>query len=226
MRLNFFCAFIVSIAIFVPFAACAQDKARPEAVERLLSESLVEPMVRLMPADMRVRELKGRFPLKEAQRVDRALMDFIVRHRDAFGLSEPGAELLVSRVETAEGASRVVFQQLYKGIPIWGRKLVMDVNADGELVVAVSRVGRVKDIRTGPAVSGEEAVRTVEAEWVKSRKGDLPPCARELVIYRGALAYNVKVPEDEAVYNFFVDALDGRLVNVEKAEKEKSGACH
>lgn len=219
---------VLAVGVLLPLSSMGAEQLddMPDPVKDLLAESLVEPKARLTSTEVLVRELMGRFPLGKARSIDEALLVFLERHHEAFGLSEPRSELTVSKSEKEGDMSRVVFQQIYKGIPVWGRTLIMDINGQGELTVAVSRIGPVSGMKTEPAISGLDAVRTARDQWNKSRSEEFPPCAKELVIYQGALAYNVRVPESGYVFDFFVDAQDGRLVDIKRKEKDASGGCH
>lgn len=218
---------VLALAALMPLPAHADGESGPEdALERLLSESTVRPKVRLVGRQPRVRELIGRFPLEKNGRPDEALLSFLERHRAAFGLSEPRAELVASRTQARDGLSRVTFQQTAGGIPVWGRTLEMDVSPDGELVLAVSRVGPVKAVNTEPSITRMTAYNAVKAEWKKHRDVDMPPAGLELVIYNGRLGYDVKVLEGDDVWYFIVDAADGKIVHAQKAANDGAGGCH
>ncbi len=217
-------------ALLLPLPLAAEDAApdvagTAEALERILSASLVEPKVRLADKGTKVRELIGRFPLDRADGLDASLLDFLARHRRAFGLNDPHAELITVRTEKQDRVDRVTFQQTTEGYPIWGATIEMESDS-GVLTLVVNRTLTAVPSGRRPAIKRREAVDAASREWKRQRDAEMPPCASELIVYKGRLVYDVKVPDEGKVYHIMVGASDSKIAGIEKVARDKSGSCH
>ena len=139
--------------------------------------------------------------------------------------------LLLSASRDELSFDHVRFQQVYKGIPVWGRDLYVHFNAQGSAYLMngayePTPVG----VETIPAVSQEQALQNV-VEDLKSL-GRYQPLSREasaflgiegpteeLVIYTMSqgtfrLAYEVSIhPNLVEWYSYIIDAADGQTLN-------------
>ncbi|HSL65836.1 MAG TPA: M4 family metallopeptidase, partial [Gaiellaceae bacterium] len=162
---------------------------------------------------------------------------FVAEFGSILGL-QAGSEL--RRVGTAidgQGSTHVTFQQVYKGLPVFGASVKAHVDAQGDLTAVNGIVVPVGDLATAPELSsGEAAARAIElvaSEPLRREDGGLPAfgtagdlraVSTELLVYRTGLirgvsgidqlAYRVEVTNGGDVREVvFVHALVGKVVN-------------
>jgi len=206
----------------------AEGYASPQveaAVKSMLAESTTKGKVRMSAGGRWVRELMGKFTLPEADDLPDAAVAFIAKHKSAFGFSDPDRELSFTGRESLAYSTILYYQYLYKRVPVWGATVDVQVDKDGKLVLAVNRMGVIGDMDVKPAIDRDAAIKTVKAEYKKSRITEMPEAGAELVVYKGTLAYHVKFAEGSTVFGFFVDAHAGSLLNAFRKDMDEMGSC-
>ena len=208
-------AFVVVLVLFTAAVTSAAQihtvpKLDQRVVDKLLDESLGDREVRINPGETRVSELKGRFPIDKDKPVPEAILDFIGRHRAAFGLKNPQAELRA--LQKDEDSGHIIFEQVYNGVPVWGKQLGVTV-VNGEIVHINGDNAPTPGIDTKPLITAEQAVGKVRDEKSGGRNEIVDGEAR-LVVYisrkgRYYLAYHVHGQR----LNYFVDATNGKILS-------------
>jgi len=198
------------------------------AIDMLLDESLDDAEV---AAEDTISELKGRFKLDKSKPEEEAAIDFIDRHRNAFGLKNPRGELRVLRKEEIKNHTKTknrthtLFEQVFNGVPIWNKRLGVTVY-EGDITDIGGDYSLTPDINTNPLLTPTEAIEKAiadlneEAGGKADINGGFKPTA-ELIIYPTAktfkLAYLVKISTSKpyGAWNYYVDAKDGSIINSE-----------
>ncbi len=156
---------------------------------------------------------------------------FLAEYGALFGVSDQGQLVRTESAEDQYGASHVSYEQVYKGIPVFGAQIRAHVDKDGNLT-AVNGVG-VPDIdidtngKLSASAAAERAIAAVVADppgGATLAAGDLRAASNELNVYRtglvrGAegtsqLVYKVEVTNGSSVRDVvFVHANAGKIVN-------------
>lgn len=204
--------FVVAFVLFTAAVASAAQihtvpKLDQRVIDKLLGESLGDREVRINPGGTRVTELKGRFPIDKEKPVPEAVLDFIGRHRDAFGLKDPETELKTPQMLN----DYFIFEQVYNGVPVWGKHLGALV-VNGEIVLMKGENAPTPGIGTKPVLTAEQAAGKVKDEKSGGRN-EVVKGETNLVIYiskkgRYYLAYLVHGQR----LNYFVDAMNGKIL--------------
>lgn len=114
-----------------------------------------------------------------------AVLAALVPYARRFGLREPATELRLVRAETdALGQQHVRYEQVYGGVPVWGRELTAHV-AGGRLVVVNGATAALPaGLETRPALSPDDARRAADADH--RADGRLRPLSPEMAALLGA----------------------------------------
>ncbi len=197
------------------------------AIETLMDDSLVPAEVTMSRSGKIAGEVRGKFSIDTSKPLEEACLDFIDRHRDAFGLKDPKSELKLSRKDIdTSGRIHLLFQQMYNGIPI--ENSGVGVNLDNGKNIYLIYGGKVTpNIDTTPLLTADEAIKIATDRLNKAAGGTahlntkiFKPRA-ELVIYPLSessfeLAYYVKVSASKPLGDWFYyfDAKDGHLITM------------
>ena len=169
---------------------------------------------------------------KQAQTMPQAALAVLKSQATLLKLKNPAEELsLVSSTHDEISFDHVRFQQVYQGIPVWGRDLYVHFNAQG-LVYLINGTYEPTPVgvETTPAVTSTEALQNVVSD-LKSL-GRYQPLTKEassflgiegpseeLVIYTTSqgtyrLAYEVSIhPNLVEWYSYIVDAENSQVLN-------------
>jgi Zn-dependent metalloprotease len=211
---------LVAVSAFAAQAEQGGDKDKPKriihgkpadrhAIEMLLDESDGDAEV---AAGKTISELKGRFKLDKSKPVEEAAVDFIDRHRNAFGLKNPKDELkLIKKVTTQKGMTYVHLQQTYNGVPVWQKIVTVHLDKDEDIDRISSGNDPTPDIDTTPLVSADEALYIAKGNLKMPVEEKRFPSEVNLVIYENKLAYHVLLLVNE----YFIDAKDGHIIATE-----------
>ncbi|MBI5191373.1 MAG: PepSY domain-containing protein [Nitrospirae bacterium] len=173
------------------------------AVEALLDESVGDAEVKIGRG--KVKELKGKFRIDKNKPVEEAALDFIDRHRNAFGLKDPKRELKQSGTKAEYGAH---YQQEYNGVPIWLHSMSVYLDKDHDVREVIANTVPTPDIDTTPLITAEEAIDFAKAELKIPPAAKVWPTSAELNIYEDKLAYQVIIGE----WRYFIDAKNGNIL--------------
>ena len=185
------------------------------AIKALMEESIEGGEVY---AEDTIGELRGRFPLDKSKSVDEAALDFIDRHKEAFGLKNPKWELKLTRKDVDErGNIHLRYQQTYNGVPIWGEEFLAHVNKECEVYLMQPNEKTTPNLDTTPEITAEQAV-----EIAKNSMGLTAHAFRrsksELIIYPYGirstlmLSYEIQMSVDRKSWQFMVDAKTGAIL--------------
>jgi len=198
----------------------ARDPASDAGLEKLASDSLSPLLVRRDPGGPRF-FLSGRVPFVRFSRAATAAArseDFWKTYGAAFGIAEPENELeLRSSTTDRLGMTHLRYDQRYRGLPVFGRQLVLHLDASA--IVAVNgEFSPGITVRATPGLSAEEALEAAVAGLSRraSRPGRTTP---ELLVFvdaseRPHLAWLATVVTERpfGFWRVFVDAETGGVL--------------
>ena len=197
------------------------------AVDALMAESLEVGGVEMGNNGKTIRNLAGRFRIDKSKPVEEAALDFIDRHREAFGFNNPKVELrLDKKMEHKEGDAHVYFQQTYHGVPIWQKIVNIHVANSRDIDRISSGTVPTPDIDTTPAITADQAIIIVKNDMNIAAGGQavfsrIAPPKVQLVIYaignKLILAYQVRLSASRpsGAWYYHVDAKTGHIISKE-----------
>jgi Zn-dependent metalloprotease len=230
MRNNRLLATLLAVAaVAAPCSAAAAPPERAEAV-RSLTAAAVGPVTldRVAGTVRHAGFAPGAVATDGATPTEKAEL-FLLRHGASLGIDAPALEL-VEREERRDGLgrTRLVFDQVHRGVPVFGGRLSLHFNDGGELIaVAAGIVPDVAVDEVSPRLSAESAGRLGRA-MVGKRHGLDPNAlavgATELVIFNDGviwgrpglahLCWRLEVGDGATVAeHLFIDAATGALRN-------------
>ena len=230
MRLNLKTALTLALMAISTAAHAAAPPAsrRAAAIDELAALAIAD--VALNPVTRSVRHV--RFSpgviVSDGETVAEKAELFLLRHGDAFGIDAPALELEPLQERTDRlGHRHLFFDQVYRGIPVFGGRMGLHFDDSGELIAASATV--VPDIGVGrvtPEVSADlirSRMRQLVAKQHDMHPDDLMAPVADLVIFHDGLiwgrageshlAWKIEVTDDGGIREIlFVDAHDGRVL--------------
>ncbi|MBI5696562.1 MAG: hypothetical protein HZC51_12670, partial [Nitrospirae bacterium] len=154
---------------------------------------------------------EGKFKIDKNKPVEEAALDFIDRHRNAFGLQYAKKEFKLSEKKhrSSYGDAFIHYQQIYNDIPIWGKVLTVHQNKDQDIDLIISGNIPTPNIDTTPLITAEEAIGYAKADQNIPADVTPWPANAELMIYENLLAYMVEIDE----WRYFIDAEKGSVIS-------------
>lgn len=145
---------------------------------------------------------------------------FLTNNKNLLKLSDPASELTLKREQIDElGKKHFRYQQTFKGVPVWGKELMVHLNDDDSVYLAHgNHEPTLAGINTVPTITKEEAVRLTKAHMGINNDGIEPPQS-ELVVYpseKGAMTLSYKVdimPRLDQRWIYFIDAKSGEVLH-------------
>jgi MYXO-CTERM domain-containing protein len=152
---------------------------------------------------------------------------FLAEHRAIFGLRDPASELRLWKSDVDKLAmTHARFQQVVRGVPVYGAELTVHYDAVGRITSIDSTYVRdLFDIDVNPTLSGDAARAIVKADVLAIHKGatdaNIDPSAGDLVVHAietktPALAYRITTRavfgDEPAVWVTTVDAKTGAIL--------------
>ncbi len=163
----------------------------------------------------------GRSPAEKAEL-------FLLRHGKAFGIDSPGIQLEQIRERTDRlGHVHLIFDQVHRGVPVFGARMGLHYNESGDLITANGTVlPEIGVDRVSPDLTAEQVrdrARMTVAKQQLINPTTLTVPVAELVIFNDGviwgragttrLAWRLEVTDGEGVKeHLFIDANDGRLL--------------
>jgi len=209
-------------------AAVPQAAERADAITRLSSVAEVEPAMNPVTGTVRQARFQSGAVVSDGATIDEKSELFLLRHGAAFGVDAPGVELVQIRERTdGLGHTHLVYDQVHRGVPVFGGRMGLHFDGASELVAASSSVVPVSGVkRISPDLDVDRA-RERARQLVAKQQGldslDLEVPVSELVVFHdgviwgreGAthLTWKLEVTDGAGVReHLFVDARDGRLL--------------
>ncbi len=141
--------------------------------------------------DGSIREISGK-TAKKPVTDEKSAYEAVYGVSEILGIADPENELVFEKVSEGRVSKKYVFAQYYKGIPVMGGSVsVMAENGTGNAESVFSSYVNVGNVITEPAVTKEEAVRTVAES-----SGNAVSEEAELVIREDRLFWSVTMLTD------------------------------
>jgi len=223
---------LVLLLTTIPFSsaieAVPQSALRADAITRLSSVAEVEPAMNPVTETVRQARFQPGAVVSDGASVDEKSELFLLRHGAAFGVDAPGIELeQVRRRTDGLGHTHLIFDQVHRGVPVFGGRMGLHFNGSGELVAASSTVIPVSGVkRISPALGADQARERGRLLVAKQQGMDplgLEVSLSELVVFHDGviwgrdgnthLTWQIEVTDGAGVREqLFVDARNGRLL--------------
>ena len=169
------------LALVASFATAGAAAAAPtDNVQRLIDDCGGDARVSVDPVSGAARFVRlepgsaAHAMAPSGAAADRAL-DFFRVYGGAFGCSDADAELQATRtIRDAHGNEHATFQQMHKGVPVFGGELRAHFNSQGDLFAVNGNFVAIDKLDTNPTLTPEaaaaRAIRAVALEQFKRAK--------------------------------------------------------
>lgn len=139
-------------------------------------------------------------------------LGLIVEIGTSLGITDPEDTLADPSVQDALGNSFYRFGQVYEGIPVYGRAMIIGAGEQGDVIGVTGNYLSVEGVATTPVVSSEEA-----AQIACEGHDGATVSAQELCVYSlndvdPTLAWQVDIGDGLTSTRVFVDASTGEVV--------------
>jgi Zn-dependent metalloprotease len=142
--------------------------------------------------------------------------EFLARHARMLLGKRGVEELQLSHVDTLPTSSHVRYQQIYRGLPVWGARLSVHLDAQGQVRMLQSSIRPEIETDTRPALTAADALRAAQGAiprasvWGKPQValGVLPRADGARLAYR--VEFATRQPAD---WRFFIDAQSGAILS-------------
>lgn len=133
---------------------------------------------------------------------------------DILEIEDVNAEFSECKVDTVSGNTYYRFYQKYKGIPVYGRSVIVAADGDGDSLSLSGNYLSIDNIEIIPQLDEDTALKSIEQNYGM----DMDIGNAELVIYSlesrsPILAWKVYVNSDEETGCCFLSAIDGSIVS-------------
>ena len=151
--------------------------------------------------------------------IESACRSFISTHFDL--LKVKSDQLLLADAVQADGCWYAVFQQVYKGLPVFGGQLTMSFTRDDRLIMFGSDVYPDVIAETAPKISSKQAAQTAEADCQAVSGSDtldnielviLPVPNGSAIKYTLCWKMDIMQPSVPAKWQYFVNAVTGKII--------------
>ncbi len=141
---------------------------------------------------------------------------FLADQHGLLKLDDPLTETrVIKQLNDTTGRSHVRLQQVYKGVPLWGKELLVHTqDTNGVYLMQGSYEPTPHHLDTAPAIGAEQALAAVRADLHTDATAQ-----NELVIYtpeKGAplLAYKIDImPAPDSRWLYFINARNGKIAH-------------
>ena len=145
---------------------------------------------------------------------------FMADNRDLLTLTDPVQELSVTRQAIdKQGEKHIHYQQVYRGVPIWGKEVAVHLSADDSVYLFQGMYEpSPRELGTEPVISEDEAMNAVREHLQINHDGISSP-EYELVFYTlqdgtMLLAYKINIqPAVDKRWIYFINAEDGSFIH-------------
>jgi Zn-dependent metalloprotease len=219
------------LAITLAAVSTAAEKPahyRNQAIERMAAAVEGEPEINPVTGTVRHARFKPGSAVPEAVGRSEKAEHFLLRFGEAFGIDSQRSQLVLKREHVDRiGHSRLVYDQVYRGVPVFGGRFAIHFDDGGRLIGANGSVLPDLAVETIKPAIDEAAAHDLAVGIVAKRYGIDPLyltiSSSELVVFHdGAvwgrsgeahLAWNIELTSDVAIAEqLFIDAGNGRLL--------------
>lgn len=144
---------------------------------------------------------------------------------EVLGITSVDDELGAVECNTVGGDTYYSFQQMYQGIPVYGRKVIVSSNANSDAALLSSGFYPIKNLSIEPKITKDDVKKIVAGLY----SDNTVVCVGNLVIFslsntEPALTWRVSVKENGSMETVFVSADVGKIVETFSNDLEESEA--
>ena len=212
---------LASLLLFVLFSVAYAADPPPDksaAVRNFVDDAGAEPEIDWDAETGVPTFITGKFPANlsiqgQTNRVDQA-HDFFNRYGNLFHMKNPAAELALINATDADG-SHLRFQQMYKGIPVWGAQLLVH-SQDGQLTAINGHYQPGIDLNPTPGLTAAQAETIARTHLGAAQATLLANVELVVMTYHtepAALTWLVQLATNEPLgrWLYFIDAPTGGI---------------
>lgn len=144
---------------------------------------------------------------------------------EVLGITSVDDELGAVECNTVWGDTYYSFQQMYHGIPVYGRKVIVSADANSDAALLSSGFYPIKNLSIEPKITKDDVKKIAAGLY----SDNAVVCVGDLVIFslldtEPALTWRVTVKENGSMKTVFVSANDGKIVETFSNDLEESEA--
>ena len=144
---------------------------------------------------------------------------------EVLGITSVDDELGAVECNTVWGDTYYSFQQMYHGIPVYGRKVIVSADANSDAALLSSGFYLIKNLSIEPKITKDDVKKIAAGLY----SDNAVVCVGNLVIFslsdtEPALTWRVSVKENGSMETVFVSATDGKIVETFSNDLEESEA--
>ena len=144
---------------------------------------------------------------------------------EVLGITSVDDELGAVECNTVWGDTYYSFQQMYHGIPVYGRKVIVSADANSDAALLSSGFYPIKNLSIEPKITKDDVKKIAAGLY----SDNAVVCVGNLVIFslsdtEPALTWRVSVKENGSMETVFVSATDGKIVETFSNDLEESEA--
>jgi len=151
-----------------------------------------------------------------------AARTFLTSHAASLGIQDAASALSAERVDLIPGGSHVRFSQMHRGIPVYGGRIVVSLNARNEIGMVVNSTVPDIEVASAAAIDNLRAIMIARDALRTDARSIGSPDKAELMIYRSPagkdhLVYRVTLTREEPAgdWEVLVDAVSGTVLKQE-----------
>ena len=153
------------------------------------------------------------------QNIETAARTFLTSHSSSLGIQDAGSALSAERIDLIPGGSHVRFSQMHRGIPVYGGRVVVSLNARNEIGMIVNTAIPDIEVAIAPAFDKQRAIAIARDALHTDARSIGSPDTVQLMVYRSPtgkdhLAYRVTLTREEPAgdWELLVDAVSGTVL--------------
>ncbi|MBM3703055.1 MAG: hypothetical protein FJW63_08750, partial [Actinobacteria bacterium] len=151
---------------------------------------------------------------------------FLTEHSDLFAMTTPQEEVELKEIGTdSEDNQHIRFRQLYKGVPVFGRQVIVHMDSENAVKGVNGKIIRNTEVElpNKPEISADEALKIVIDDDADNK--ELPDTSPKLQVLhhdeKTNLTWHITVTgtdkglhnqKTSALWEYFVDALAGKVI--------------
>ncbi|MDG3548146.1 M4 family metallopeptidase [Methanobacterium formicicum] len=171
-------------------------------------------------------KLRGNLKSPEEGDPEEIAKKFLTEHNELFAMDTPQEEVELKKLGTdPENNQHLRFRQLYKGVPVFGRQLIVHMDRENAIKGVNGKIVRNNeiDLPNEPKISSDEALKIALGDNADNKEwADINPRLQVLrhenenyltwhVTVKGTTR-NIKGQNASARWEYFIDALTGNVV--------------
>jgi len=114
---------------------------------------------------------------------ENAARQYLIENKDLLGLKENIPDLDVIKVKESPAGFHILFQQVYKGIPVDGATILVSTNKENRIRAIINNYQTIIDLNTIPNINGTQALEIAYKSISYYQSEDILKSNNELIIF-------------------------------------------